>query len=313
MSGSGRGGAPPPEGGGWRRGWPLPPPVPPGGEEEHGAGEPSEDAPAPFAPVPERRERDPFRRRAGEGMEHVTWSLRATITGAAIVLLPLLLLLLGTTADEPAADPTVAEAVISQIVLSVFMGGVALAAAWLGSRAAQRGRLAVALGFRRFRPVAIAWLALAYMAYFAASIVIFLLLEPEQEDVTQFLGAEEGTLGMIVAGTMIVLVAPVVEEVLFRGFFHAGLRRSLPFLPAALVTSGLFGLIHYTGPETVGVVPQLAIFGLALAWLYEKTGSLWPPIALHALNNGLAFTILVADLDEELTESAVRTFTVLPL
>jgi membrane protease YdiL (CAAX protease family) len=39
------------------------------------------------------------------------------------------------------------------------------------------------------------------------------------------------------------------------------------------------------------VVGQLAFFGAALAWLYQRTGSLWPPIIVHAVNNSLAFTI----------------------
>jgi membrane protease YdiL (CAAX protease family) len=42
------------------------------------------------------------------------------------------------------------------------------------------------------------------------------------------------------------------------------------------------------------VVVQLTVFGLALAWLYERTGSLWPPMALHVLNNALAFAVLTS-------------------
>jgi membrane protease YdiL (CAAX protease family) len=42
------------------------------------------------------------------------------------------------------------------------------------------------------------------------------------------------------------------------------------------------------------VVLQLAVFGVILAWLYERTGSLWPTIAVHALNNALAFAILTS-------------------
>ena len=39
---------------------------------------------------------------------------------------------------------------------------------------------------------------------------------------------------------------------------------------------------------------QLSIFGLALAWLYERTGSIWPTIAVHALNNAIAFALLTS-------------------
>ena len=40
---------------------------------------------------------------------------------------------------------------------------------------------------------------------------------------------------------------------------------------------------------------QLAAFGVVLSWLYERTGSLWPPIAVHVFNNAFAFALL--DLD----------------
>ena len=62
---------------------------------------------------------------------------------------------------------------------------------------------------------------------------------------------------------------------------------------AALVSAGIWGIFHYTGPESWGVVLQLAVFGVALGWLYERTGSLYPTISVHALNNAIAFTILM--------------------
>jgi membrane protease YdiL (CAAX protease family) len=68
----------------------------------------------------------------------------------------------------------------------------------------------------------------------------------------------------------------------------------LPFAAAAVIPSVIWASLHYTGPESWGVVLQLAIFGLALSWLYERTGSLWPPIALHLINNALAFAILMS-------------------
>jgi membrane protease YdiL (CAAX protease family) len=56
----------------------------------------------------------------------------------------------------------------------------------------------------------------------------------------------------------------------------------------------IFGLFHFTGPGSIAVVPQLAFLGFALAWLYEETGSIYPPMAVHALNNALAFAILTS-------------------
>ena len=116
--------------------------------------------------------------------------------------------------------------------------------------------------------------------------------QPEQEDVTRELGVDEGTLGAIAAGVLIIVVAPISEEIFFRGFIFAGLRRAVPFVVAALISAAIWGIFHYTGADSWGVVVQLAVFGIVLAWLYERTGSIWPTIAVHAFNNAVAFTIL---------------------
>ena len=44
----------------------------------------------------------------------------------------------------------------------------------------------------------------------------------------------------------------------------------------------------------IGVVPQLAFLGFALSWVYEETGSIYPTMAIHALNNALAFALLTS-------------------
>jgi membrane protease YdiL (CAAX protease family) len=68
----------------------------------------------------------------------------------------------------------------------------------------------------------------------------------------------------------------------------------MPFPVAGVFSAVIFGLFHYTGPGSIGVVPQLAVLGFALAWLYEETGSIYPTIGVHAVNNALAFAILTS-------------------
>jgi membrane protease YdiL (CAAX protease family) len=63
---------------------------------------------------------------------------------------------------------------------------------------------------------------------------------------------------------------------------------------AAVLSAAIFGLFHYTGSGSEAVIPQLAFLGLALAWVYEETGSIYPTIALHMLNNAFAFAILTS-------------------
>jgi membrane protease YdiL (CAAX protease family) len=87
---------------------------------------------------------------------------------------------------------------------------------------------------------------------------------------------------------LITVVAPLGEEIFFRGYFFAALRNWRGWLPAAVITGLVFGAIHI-GSSPIGFTVPLAFFGFLLCVLYQRTGSLYPCIALHALNNSFAF------------------------
>jgi uncharacterized protein len=180
------------------------------------------------------------------------------------------------------------------LTLQAMLAITLLAVAFLIAEPGREAADPAALGLRRPRRPAIGASAIAYLAYIACALVIAALLQPEQEDVTRDLGADEGVAGAIAAGFLVIAAAPITEEVFFRGFMFAGLRRGTNFVVAAAVSAGVWGIFHYTGPGSWGVVLQLMVFGLALCWLYERTGSIWPTIAVHALNNALAFAILTS-------------------
>jgi uncharacterized protein len=182
----------------------------------------------------------------------------------------------------------------ASLTLQASLAATMVAVAFAVARPGSGWALPAELGLRRPLHPAIKASVIAYFAYLGCAIVIAAVLEPEQEDVTRELGADEGVLGSIVAGVLIVCVAPVSEEIFFRGFMFNGLRRGTSFVVAALVSAGIWGVFHYTGPETWGVVLQLTVFGVALAWLYERTGSLYPTIAVHGFNNAVAFAILMS-------------------
>ena len=84
---------------------------------------------------------------------------------------------------------------------------------------------------------------------------------------------------------MAVVVAPLVEEMLFRGLFQTMIRSYLqrPW-PAIVLTSLLFATIH----EDRSHWPSLFVLALGLGYTYEKSGSLLRPILMHALFNGIA-------------------------
>jgi membrane protease YdiL (CAAX protease family) len=122
------------------------------------------------------------------------------------------------------------------------------------------------------------------------------VLEPEQEDVSGELGVgDENLLVAITAILLIVVLAPVSEELFFRGFLFAGLRARFSLWPAVVASGLLFGLVH--APSGITTVPLLAVLGGVLAWFYAWNGSLWPCIFIHVLNNGIALAALGASDD----------------
>ncbi|MGH2954902.1 MAG: lysostaphin resistance A-like protein, partial [Solirubrobacterales bacterium] len=190
-------------------------------------------------------------------------------------------------------DPDI-ETLGARLGLQTALAATLIAVAFVAANPGPGLAAPPALGLRRPLVPAIKLSALAYLAYIGSALVIAALLQPEQEDVTRDLGFGEGNFGSVAAGLLIIGIAPVSEEIFFRGFLFGGLRRGTPLAVAAVLSAGIWGLFHYTGPGSWGVVLQLTVFGLALAWLYERTGSLWPPIALHVLNNALAFAVLTS-------------------
>ena len=104
------------------------------------------------------------------------------------------------------------------------------------------------------------------------------------------MGASESTVALLAVAVLVCVIAPIAEEVFFRGYFFNALRSWRGLWPAAILTGLVFGAIHIGSAPVPFLVP-LAVFGFVLCLLYWRTGSLYPCIALHALNNSLAFGV----------------------
>ena len=92
----------------------------------------------------------------------------------------------------------------------------------------------------------------------------------------------------VLAFVTLVVIAPVAEEVLFRGYLYGKLRSKVPVWVAILLVSGLFAAIH--GQWNVAV--DVFALSIVLCILRELTGSIWSGILLHMLKNGVAFYFL---------------------
>jgi membrane protease YdiL (CAAX protease family) len=135
------------------------------------------------------------------------------------------------------------------------------------------------------------YLGAAWGAFFVFSALWAAALHVTQnDDLPQELGADDSTTALVAVAVLVCVLAPIAEELFFRGFCFTALRRWIGLVPGALATGVIFGLIHAASADAVFLVP-LAFFGMALCFLYERTGSLLPCMVLHALNNALALAV----------------------
>ena len=86
-----------------------------------------------------------------------------------------------------------------------------------------------------------------------------------------------------------VLVAPFVEEIFFRGFLQQAIRRKLGEYGTIAVTAVVFAAVHMN----LRFFIPLTVLGVLLSYLYSRTGTLAAPITVHALHNGLMVTGLL--------------------
>lgn len=111
---------------------------------------------------------------------------------------------------------------------------------------------------------------------------------PKQE-IASFFGANQPLSLKAITLFLVVVMAPLTEEVLYRGVLFPALEPHLHPHHAAMAAGMLFGAIHFE-PHTI--LP-LAFLGYLLCLTYHYTRSLWLCIALHAVNNTLAFVVLI--------------------
>lgn len=98
----------------------------------------------------------------------------------------------------------------------------------------------------------------------------------------------QGSLEFVLAFIALVVLAPIAEELLFRGYLFGTLRRMIAFWPSTIIVSALFGLVH--GQWNVAL--DTFALSIILCFMREHTKSVWAPILLHMLKNGVAFSLL---------------------
>jgi membrane protease YdiL (CAAX protease family) len=188
-----------------------------------------------------------------------------------------------------------------QCMYYLFTDGAALWMTYIFLR--RRQTLPAAIGWVRPRWLDLGYSFAGYAAYMVAYYVMivvarsaFLSLNVNQSQDIGFSTSTTGV-GLVMVFVSLVVLPPLMEEVLMRGVLYSGLKKQLPILWAALITSIIFAAAHLPeskGGEGLFWIGALDTFTLSMVLVYlrEKTGSLWPGIGLHAIKNGIAFLVL---------------------
>jgi membrane protease YdiL (CAAX protease family) len=148
----------------------------------------------------------------------------------------------------------------------------------------------VRLGLVRVRDwgTAVKWGGGAYALFWGVAIVLALIFsDPKDQQLVTDLKAENSTLVLVGWAILICVLAPVVEELFFRGFMFGVFVRRMGLIWAALLDGLIFGLGH--APAAPIQLIALGAFGVGLCLLFWRTQSIIPGMALHALNNSITF------------------------
>lgn len=80
------------------------------------------------------------------------------------------------------------------------------------------------------------------------------------------------------------IISPIYEEIFYRGFIYRWLRTRIGLIGAILLSSFIFTIVHI---PTYNAMPVNFFSGIIFAYAYEQSGSIWPPVLIHGITNGL--------------------------
>jgi uncharacterized protein len=245
---------------------------------------PASDPPSPSQATNEREPRWPL------------WFAPGAIAlGFGLGLIATIVVQVVATGGRTTAHPTIAETLIGDVVFDLGFVVAAIYFARLGGGTRPRD-----FGFRRVGVwVALGALIAAAVGYFVVTDVYASLLSLHGKDkLPAPLGTATSPAAKTGIAVFVCVIAPVAEEFFFRGFIFGVLRRmrivvagrNLGTWVAAVITGILFGLAHTGSALSQDLIP-LGFLGFVLCLLRWWTGSLYPCMALHSLNNALALGV----------------------
>jgi len=209
-----------------------------------------------------------------------------TAIGALIIDLPAVAFGVQVTSSHTPPGLTIADTFVQDVafvaapIMCAHIGGRAVRAWQFGLR-----RPGVGWGW------ALVMVLMLIIAFLVVNAIWSSLVNPEKEKLLEQLGSKEGTLLLVLSAGLTCVVAPMCEEFLFRGYIFTALRGSWGLWPAAVVDGLVFGAVHASSAPVLDLLP-LAALGFGLCLLFRYSGSVYPGMGAHALNNAIAFASL---------------------
>jgi membrane protease YdiL (CAAX protease family) len=220
------------------------------------------------------------------------WTWREGLAVAAIVGL---LICLSMAAAALLKHPRETTLIIMQSIV-LDLAGIA-AIAWMIIRSGWTRTQAFGMEgtpFRCLKPAVLFYLAVMPFLFFSSLVYQGVLslngIPPSLQDIAMLLSADQPLWMRLYMIFLAVAVAPVFEECLFRGILLPLFSRRLGMGAGIFMTSLLFASIHFHLPSLIPLMVVAAGFSLA----YVYSGSLWVPILMHGMFNGVNLALLLA-------------------
>ncbi|MBX4197563.1 CPBP family intramembrane metalloprotease [Candidatus Saccharibacteria bacterium] len=208
---------------------------------------------------------------------------------------------LGLAVIHPGSKQSLNDTISGQFAFILLAEGLA---AWLVFWLVRRRGVSLGtIGLGRRPQISDLYKALLGFGVFYILLIIASLLvnnlSPELVNQKQNIGFNNirNSTENVLAFVSLVILPPLGEEILVRGYLYSGLRRVWKFMPALVVTSLFFGVAHLefgTGTPLVWAAAiDTFLLSVVLVYLREKTGALYASMLVHMLNNLIAFLVVI--------------------
>ena len=213
----------------------------------------------------------------------VPWTWPNVLVGTAIAIAPQALLAFASlfVSGGTSHAKVTAGSAAATLVLTAIVDAWLVLWAWRFSLRAY-GMTIRAWGYRHVGANVFWVVPAALFSVYVVSFVHDVIVHPPQQEVIS--AFPHSTAGLILFVALACIVAPFTEETFFRGFVFQGLAHSWGPVWGAIASAAFFAAVHL---QLTVFIPLFAL-GLALAWVFHHTRSLWACIILHMVFNGIA-------------------------